>query len=185
MAEWIKFSARSIGEGLRGILRFPANVCGIFCVLKADGRLRFIFDGRPSNAPHGVSLPQGSCTPAALGDMELPPGGWWLCKKGIVSFYFNLRNPAWMKKWHVMPAILWKGLKRMLGGLAHKIQYLEGGFPKDDDWVYPYLETLPMGYVHSQYCAQNLHERVSFAYTDLAKAEQLVDGFPRTRSAPV
>lgn len=176
MKEWILFVARAMKNGLMGVMKFPRKVCGIFCVDKSNGRLRFIFDGRPTNTEHAVSLPIGCCTPSALADMPMPVGGWWLCKSDIVSYFFNLKSWLWMKKWHAMPGVLWRGLKRALGSLAQQVQSLDGGVIGEHETVYPYLDTLPMGYVHSQFLAQHYHQEVIQTRTDLKKSEQLLDG---------
>lgn len=184
--EWSRFIFRGIKNGLLGVFRFAKSVCGAFVVLKSDlVALRFIFDGRPTNAKHGEALPCTVCSPSGLSDLELSPVGvLFLTKAGIRSFFFNIRSAEWMHAWHCLPGIDLDVLKSEAAKEGLEIFVDEGrGHLSQDGKVYPYFKVLPMGYVHSQFLAQTVHETVLFKHTTLRRTHQIVDNEPSLRRA--
>lgn len=117
----------------------------LFCVEKDDGSLRLIVDGRPSNkrmvAPPKLSLPW----PGLFASFAVPPGERLMhAKADADNFFHRMKLPA-----ALVPAFP-----------LRPVRADEVGMPGAGRTLYPYLLTLPMGWAHSPFIAQAVHEAV-------------------------
>lgn len=87
----------------------PKVVGGCFGSPKSDGSIRFLFDGRRTNAiwvpSPDVELP----SPDLLAKLEAPPGEKiFVCKSDLDNFYHRLRLPEWMRPYFALPSSGWR-----------------------------------------------------------------------------
>jgi hypothetical protein len=138
----------------------PKVVGGCFGSPKSDGSIRFLFDGRRTNAiwvpSPDVELP----SPDLLAKLEAPPGEKiFVCKSDLDNFYHRLRLPEWMRPYFALPPV-------RAGDLG-----LPGYDP--DVLVYPCCTTLPMGWSHSAFLAQASHEHIVSTKTSIRDCDRI------------
>ena len=144
-ADYVDIVRRLYSLSMVSFTTKPKIVNGLFGTPKADGLLRFLFDGRPANAAFvpspRVSLP----SPELLGRLEVPKGEKLLVgKSDLDNFYHRLRLPRWMWEYFALPPVRAADLG------------LEAQF--GDVLIFPCCTTLPMGWSHSAFLAQAAHE---------------------------
>lgn len=116
----------------------PKVVNGIFAVPKGETQQRLIIDARPANAvladPPKVVLPN----PGNLGNLILRgEGPLFVAKSDMENFYHRLRMPKWLHQYFGLPPLPWKG----------------------EEW-WPVVVVLPMGWSHSVFIGQAIHESI-------------------------
>jgi hypothetical protein len=101
-----------------------------------------------------------------------------LVKADIVSYFFNLRSPEWMWAWHAMPEVLVADL--LEAGLSpEELDALSVGCRGTDETrIFPTMASYPMGYLHSQFVAQHVHQKVVNDETFLSPDMQITDDDP-------
>lgn len=132
-------------------------VNGLFAVPKDKDSLRLIIDARPTNAifdePPAVQLP----TPDLLAQLQVSSFETvFAAKVDLDNFYHRLRLPEWMVKYFGLPPL----------------QPSELGLPGDQP-LYPCCTTLPMGWSHSVFVAQAIHEHLLDTKTRLLPADRI------------
>lgn len=147
--EYVLLIRRMAAVGMVGYTRRPRAVNGVFGVPKGDGAIRLIIDARPANdafvEPPHVELP----TPDLLARMAVAADRTlFIAKVDLDNFYHRLRLPDWLCQWFALPAVRAADV-----GVA------------GDGWVYPCCTTLPMGWSHSVYLAQQAHEHFIATHT--------------------
>jgi hypothetical protein len=145
--EYIKFLRNADGRGMLTYTTDPAVVVGLFTVDKPDGKLRLILDGRPANdvfaEPPAVELP----TPDLFARLQAPRGRkLWVAKTDLSDFFYRFRTPAWMHRYFALPAV-------------HAAE-----IGKDGEFgnirIFPCLAVLAMGWSHSVFATQRVHEHL-------------------------
>lgn len=139
----------------------PVSVNGMFGTPKTDGKLRLVIDARPSNAiwvdSPKVELP----APDLLSKLEVPEGETlFVCKSDLDNYYHRLRLPEWMHPYFALPPVAAADV-----GLADKYGA--------DTKVYPCCATLPMGWSHSAFLAQKVHEHLVDTLTEFDPADRI------------
>ena len=139
--EYLKLIRRMRDAGMITFGRNPKVVNGVFVVPKGD-KLRLIIDARKANAlfvePEGVDLP----TPDVLAKLEAScDAPLFVGKADVDNFYHRVALPQWMHEYFGLPAVA-----------ADDVGVAGGGS------VYPMCVTLPMGWTHSVFVGQALHE---------------------------
>jgi hypothetical protein len=139
----------------------PIVVNGLFGVPKPDGNIRLVIDGRPANdvfvEPPHIALP----TPDLLSKLEVPEGKkLYVAKTDLSDYYYRISIPAWMRKYFALPGVR-----------AGDIDM--GGTYGDDTTIYPCLTVLAMGWSHSVFCAQSIHEHIINSFTSLKPADRI------------
>ena len=88
--------------------------------------------------------------------------------------------------WHALPAVATKSLIEVIKDSKIETEVvLEGGRKIIDcEIVHPCLLALPMGYLHSQYLAQTLHETIVQTHRRLRDAHQVTDAGARLAHEP-
>ena len=131
----------------------PRIINGIFSVPKDKIMQRLIIDGRPANAvftePPHVELP----TPSDLAALSAPEQTrLFICKSDMDNFYHRISMPPWMQQYFGLPKV------RVAGPNGKERS------------MWPVVAVLPMGWSHSVYLAQVVHERL----TDAALCDPLL-----------
>ena len=131
----------------------PKCVNGIFAVFKDTDSDRVIIDARRSNTwftvPPKVKLP----SPAHLIMLQVPPDECLAsAKMDMRDYYHKMELPEWMYEYFGLPPLT-------AGDLD---------IPEIDpaQIIYPCCRTLPMGWSHSVYIAQSVHERMLYKDSD-------------------
>lgn len=147
--EYIKLVKRMIALGMLGITTEPLVVNGLFAVEKDENSDRLIIDARIANCyfvlPPHTKLP----SPSHLVSLVIPRG--YVLRKSkcdLSNFYHNLLLPACLTRYFCLPRLPAK---------------LFGVTGDADGFVYPMCLTLPMGWSHSVFVAQCVHEYVLYS----------------------
>lgn len=146
----------------RSMVAFRKDVhvtSGLFAVDKTDGLLRMIADLRAANAmmraPAKTELPN----PDILRNLRARRGRRLIvCGRDISNMYHRIRVPDWLIPWLAWPAV-------RVGDLPFAVP----GFNDPDTRVHPCLLSLPMGWSHSVFIAQKIHERVMEHYLHISR----------------
>jgi hypothetical protein len=166
------FSVRSDADyvGLLGRLRdlgmvdyttTPKVVNGAFATPKDEGRQRLVIDARPANAAFAASAQVVLPAPDLLARLEVPEGGLlYAAKVDLDNYYHRLRMPSWMWPFFALPAVRAEDVgMELVFGVGTKI--------------FPCCTTLPMGWSHSVFLAQAVHEHQATGQGGLVAADQL------------
>ena len=141
----------------------PAVVVGIFAVDKPDGKLRLILDGRPANdvfaEPPAVELP----TPDLFAKLQVPRGRKvWVAKTDLSDFFYRFRTPEWMHRYFALPAV----------DAAEIGKDVEFGNIR----IFPCLAVLAMGWSHSVFATQRVHEHLLNSLERFSAADRITRG---------
>ena len=138
----------------------PRCINGLFGVPKGDDTTRFILDARPANCyfvrPPKVKLP----SPSHLAALRIPHHNpLFVAKLDLSNFYHQLALPEWIRTYFALPAITADelGSMELLDLPAGVREAMLAGQP-----VYPCCATLPMGFSHSVFIAQAVHENILY-----------------------
>jgi len=147
-----------------GMLEFtlhPEVINGVFAVAKDGDKQRLIIDARPANAvlidPPKVELP----TPDLLSQLVAPTDqDFYVAKVDLDNYYHHLALPKWMRPYFALPPIRADevGLQSKFGS---------------NTLIYPSCCTLPMGWSHSVYLAQVVHEHLLDTKTTLVSTDRI------------
>jgi hypothetical protein len=138
-----------------GMLTFishqPKAINGIFAVAKDTNKQRLILDARPANAlfidAPGVALP----SPEIFCELKIPTSEeLFVAKCDLDNYYHRLRMPESWWEYFALPAV-------RAGDVS--IDH----YPADS-LIYPCLVTLPMGFSHAVYLAQDAHLNIINQY---------------------
>lgn len=141
----------------------------VFVVEKDDEEDRLIVNAKPANerfvaSPH-VDLP----TPDVWTKIQAPPGTTLRVAKTDLRHYFHqLRLDDWMTRFFGLRPVQ---VRHLLAAGMRRSELPAGITP--DDVLVPVYQTLPMGFSHAMFVAQEAH--LHFCVTDggLAKEDQL------------
>lgn len=141
----------------------PAMVVGLFAVDKPDGKLRLILDGRPANdifaEPPAVELP----TPDLFAKLQAPRGRkLWVAKTDLSDFFYRFRTPDWMHRYFALPAV-------DAAELGKDAEY-------GNIRIFPCLAVLAMGWSHSVFAAQRVHEHLLNSLERFNVADRITRG---------
>jgi hypothetical protein len=157
--EYVALISRMTQLGMLSMTTTPACVNGLFGVPKGD-KIRLILDARPANCyfvrPPRVRLP----SPSHLAALRIPHGRpLYVSKMDLSNFYHQLLLPDWIRPFFALPPLTVDEV-RGLGSLELSVEFshvLSLGVP-----LYPCCTTLPMGFSHSVFLAQSVHEHVLY-----------------------
>jgi hypothetical protein len=146
--EYVALLKRMIDRDMIRFTQSPLAVNGLFGVDKDGGdSIRLIIDARPVNSMFVPSPPVSLPTPDLLAQLEIPQGTTlFAAKVDLDNFYHRIRLPAAWWPYFALPPVRAGDL-----GLA---QYAP------DSIVWPCCVTLPMGFSHSVFIAQAIHEHI-------------------------
>lgn len=173
-SEYVKLVMKMVGLGMLGIITDPICVNGLFGVPKEDDTIRLILDARPANCwfsdPPSVSLP----SPSHLSHIVVAETDrFTVAKLDLSNFYHNLLLPSWMLPYFSLPSLSTTELSALqhLPNISPAILTLLNS----DAPLYPCCTTLPMGWSHSVFLAQCIHENVLYSYSSLSPANNIIN----------
>lgn len=125
---------------------------GLFFVKKKVGKLRLIMDCRRSNCHFEEPEPVQLATGEAMSRMELPEG------KPLFTASADLQNAFYTMS---MPELLrpYFGLRRCRAADLG-LKEVDGVKLKPQDWVYPRVSVIPMGWKWALFFCQRVNERI-------------------------
>ena len=152
--EYVELVKRMRGLGMLGCTMQPRCVNGVFGVRKDENNIRLIIDARNANRyfiePPHVLLPD----PSFLTRLVLPPHvHLFVSKCDLSNFYHHIALPDWMHPFFALPPLTvreWNGVEDVFVG--------DNNGPD----VYPTCMTLPVGWSHSVFIAQSIHEHILY-----------------------
>jgi len=162
-AEYVALIARMILVGMIAFTDVPLAVNGVFAVEKDADADRLIIDARPANRLFVESPPVQLCDPSHLVQLQVPAGAALAAGKSDLSnFYHHLELPAWLQPFFALPALT----DAELAQLGLDVASCGGRFPM--------CRTLPMGFSHAVFLAQQAHLHVLSRSAAVQSADNLV-----------
>ena len=151
--EYIRLLDRMRTSNMLSFTDKPKMVNGVFAVEKPDKSQRLILDARWANEvfddPPHVSLP----TPDLFSKLVVPPEPSrpkvWVAKSDLSDFFYRFAIPEWMHPYFCLP-----GVRSELLGPDIVAKFGSGVM------VFPCLRVLAMGWSHSVFVAQSIHEHL-------------------------
>ncbi|KAL0630595.1 hypothetical protein Q9L58_010558 [Maublancomyces gigas] len=140
----------------------PLAVNGLFGVDKDNGAsIRLIIDARPVNSMFIPSPPVSLPTPDLVAALNVPQGTTlYAAKVDLDNFYHRIRLPEVWWPFFALPSI--RAADLGISGYAA------------DAVIYPCCKTLPMGFSHSVFLAQAVHEHIIDTKVPLLEREARV-----------
>ena len=162
-SQYVALIGRMHAAGMISFTSTPLAVNGVFAVRKDAESDRLIIDARPANrlfvdSPH-VEL----ANPSHLVQLQVPAGKCMLTGKSDLSnFYHHLGLPRWMQPFFCLPALDDAELRSI--GLS----------PLSCGGHNPMCLTLPMGFSHAVYLAQQAHLHVLYSSGAVREQDNLL-----------
>jgi hypothetical protein len=175
--EYVLLIQRMLGLGMLQLTDSPQCVNGVFGVPKGDEETRLILDARAANcffvdSPH-VSLP----SPSHLAQLQVDScSSFVVAKMDLSNFYHQLVLPDWIRPYFAMPALSVRELRFLSRSsttppaVRSSLQSLSPGSS-----LFPCCVTLPMGFSHSVFLAQCVHEHVVYSSAALSPCDNLLN----------
>jgi hypothetical protein len=143
--DYIKTIFRLSQLGMVEFTENPKVVNGVFGVPKGENQIRLIIDARPANSVFMDSPKVELPTPDILSDLQIDRDQpLFIAKIDLDNFYHRLRLPNWLRPYFALPPV-------------HKCDV---GLSDSTELIYPCCTTLPMGWSHSVFIAQAIHENI-------------------------
>ena len=120
----------------------PKCINGCFGVTKPDGKVRLIIDLRRGNLYFKGTTELKLMNPAYLVELILEGDKVFLGKTDISNFFHVVQVPAWLSQYFGLPRVWSQDV-----GVS--------GTPR---WIWPVMQSLPMGFIRSVNIAQALHD---------------------------
>ena len=147
----------------------PVEQVGIFFVRKKGGKLRLILDCRRSNCHFEEPEPVRLTTGEALSRLEIEPGQkLFTASADLQNTFYTMGMPHELRRYF--------GLKKV-PARDMAVTQLEGKQVCADQWIYPVIAVIPMGWSHALWWCQRVNERIC-RLSGLRPTEQLKDGQP-------
>ena len=160
--EYISLIRRMRSVGMVNFTSSPTCVNGCFGVPKPDGDIRLVIDAQPANAlfalPPHVDLPNPSHI-ALINTTQHRNQSFYVSKLDLSNFYHHIALPSFMQPYFALPPV------RM------------SEVDSDSDssvLVYPMCTTIPMGWSHAVYVAQNIHLHILYSSNVLASSNNIL-----------
>lgn len=139
-------------------------VNGVFGVRKGEDMIRFIVNAVPANRamtpPVKVVLPG----PDLITNLQVPPDRpLYVAKLDICNYYHRIGLPAWLRPYFALPSVRAGDV-----GVGHVFG--------PDVRVFPCCTTLPMGWSHSAFIAQSIHEHILDSIPGFREGDRLTAG---------
>ena len=139
----------------------PIVVNGVFATPKSNGAQRLVVDGRPVNAVFEPSPKVELPTPDLLSKLETRPDQkFFVAKADLDNYYHRLKVPTWMHPYFALPKV-------RAGAVG------QGATFGHDTFIYPCCTTLPMGWSHAAFLAQEAHEHIVNTKTSLSPRDRI------------
>lgn len=172
-SEYLLLVQRMLSLGMLSLTSSPQCINGLFGVIKDQSSIRLILDARPANCyfvhPPHTSLP----SPAHLAALSVPGDSpLWVSKLDLSNFYHQLLLPMWLQSYFALPSLSVQELQLIdASTLSAELKVLlSSGLP-----LHPCCATLPMGWSHSVFVAQSIHEHILYSSKTLSPADNIVN----------
>lgn len=167
--EYIKLLRRMMEADMITFTTEPKVVNGVFGTPKPDGTMRLIIDARPANAafikPPDIELP----TPDLITKLTLPAEQSqmpiYVAKCDLSDFFYRFRTPEWMHPYFALPPI-------RPAELGAEARNLNVGHDRRS-MVWPCITVLAMGWSHSVYITQLIHEYILDSIPSLQSQDRI------------
>ena len=170
--QYVGFVKKLVSLNLVELSTQPATeTVGLFFVKKKGGKLRLIVDCRRSNCHFSEPLPIKLATGEAMSRIQASPEEpLYMASADLQNAFYTIEMPTGLRKFF--------GLRRIRAGQLG-IDLVEGASVQPEQWIYPRVRVVPMGWSWAMWWVQNLSERIC-GRTGLTESERLRDG----QSAP-
>ena len=172
-AEYIKLVHRMLRLGMLQLTSTPLCVNSLFGVPKGDDT-RLILDARLANC-YFVDAPPGRLpSPSHLAQLQAT-SVFAVAKMDLSNFYHQLVLPQWMRSYFALPALKPReqAVLASAADLPSSVRAALGGSAATR--LFPCCVTLPMGFSHSVFLAQCVHEHVLYSYSCLSPRDNLLN----------
>ena len=169
--EYVKLVRRMLGLGMLQLTTEPQCVNSLFGVPKgADTRL--ILDARLANCHFADAPPVRLPSPSHLAQLQAT-GAFVVAKMDLSNFYHQLVLPAWIRPYFALPALT---LSEQ-AALAENVELPASvrAALSSANRLFPCCVTLPMGFSHSVFLAQCVHEHVLYSSSCLSPRDNLLN----------
>lgn len=157
--EYRKLIARLFRANMTDFTTTPGCVNGVFGVDKDDGAsIRLIIDATNLNELMIESPPIKLPNPSHLAALS-SSGQFYTMKCDLKDYYHQIQLPSHLRSFFCLPPIKLKHLVQVLPDIdVGKFTDVQDG----EQLIYPMLASLPMGWSHSVFIAQCIHEHVLY-----------------------
>ena len=149
----------------------PVERVGLFFVKKKQDKLRLIMDCRRSTCHFEDPLPVSLATGESLSRLEtVADKPLYMTSADLQNAFYTLEMPEELRKYF--------GLKPVRAG-SLGLEEIGGRALHPDEWVYPVVKVVPMGWSWALWWCQSVHEKIA-ERAGLTEAERLRDRHPVT-----
>lgn len=170
--EYVKLVQRMLKLGMLQLTSTPRCVNSLFGVPKGDD-IRLILDARLANcyfvdAPR-IKLP----SPSHLAQLQAT-GAIAVAKCDLSNFYHQLVLPDWIRSYFALPALTSRE-RAELASCGDLPPSVRAALSSPSGRLFPCCVTLPMGFSHSVFLAQCVHEHVLYSYSCLSPRDNVLN----------
>jgi hypothetical protein len=171
--EYVKLVHRMLRLGMLQLTSSPHCVNSLFGVPKGDD-IRLILDARLANcyfvdSPH-VRLP----SPSHLAQLQAE-GPFAVAKCDLSNFYHQLELPQWIRPYFALPSLSLREQASLATCADLPLSVRTELAASKGSRLFPCCVTLPMGFSHSVFLAQCVHEHVLYSYSCLSPRDNLLN----------
>jgi hypothetical protein len=184
--QYVQLVHRMLRLGMLQFTTAPQCVNGLFGVPKGDDETRLILDARAANcyfvdSPH-VQLP----SPSHLAQLQVHNGRpFSVAKMDLSNFYHQLVLPSWVRPYFSLPPLSAKEMRSLASSPDLPSSLFSSLVTSSGGPVFPCCVTLPMGFSHSVFLAQCVHEHVVYTYSSLSPRDNLLNLVSPVLAQPV
>jgi hypothetical protein len=170
--EYIALINRMVTAGMIKFTSTPKVVNGLFGVDKPDDSIRLIVDARPANSVFIPSPPVVLPSPTAFThlytDGQKPI---YVAKIDLDNYYHQLLLPEWLCPYFCLPPVP----ICQLHDVSLDATIINNCNENNHGMIYPMVCTLPMGFSHSVYIGQSMHEHMIYSSGVLSPNDRVFD----------
>jgi hypothetical protein len=164
--EYISMVKRMRALRMLDVTLQPKAVNSVFAVSKDADSDRLIIDAQEANDFFVESPIIHLPNPSHLASLQVPHGHkLMVAKTDLSNYYHHIRIPNWIGQYLCLPALSYAEL-----GMTAPV-----GVDPHHPCVYPMCTTLPMGWSHSVYVAQVMHEHALYNTGTLEKKDNVLN----------
>lgn len=170
--EYVKLVHRMLRLGMLDLTTAPQCVNSLFGVPKGDD-IRLILDARLANC-HFIDAPRVTLpSPSHLAQLQAN-GPLAVAKCDLSNFYHQLVLPQWIRTYFALPALTTRE-RAALASHSDLPVSVRRQLSRSSQHLFPCCVTLPMGFSHSVFLAQCVHEHVVYSYSRLSPRDNLLN----------
>ena len=170
--EYIKLVHRMLRLGMLQLTSTPHCVNSLFGVPKGDD-IRLILDARLANCYFVDAPPVRLPSPSHLAQLQAT-SAFVVAKMDLSNFYHQLVLPQWIRSYFALPALTPRE-QAALASATDLPSSVRAALRSTVDRLFPCCVTLPMGFSHSVFLAQCVHEHVLYSYSCLSPRDNILN----------